>query len=146
MASIPSVIVAGRYEPAHRARHSLLGDGSVVLAVPGSRVAKPRGASRRRAWESRSRTGDQIPVLRVRVDELGDEPALRDHVLPACPHVVEGELDEARGVPVTAVARLGTIDAAVVGEPTNLEFAIAQRGLMMGSSGSTPKNPTSTTR
>lgn len=31
----------------------------------------------------------------------------------------------------TAVARLGTIDAAVVGEPTNLEFAIAQRGLMM---------------
>jgi acetylornithine deacetylase len=31
----------------------------------------------------------------------------------------------------TAVARLGAIDAAVVGEPTNLEFAIAQRGLMM---------------
>jgi len=31
----------------------------------------------------------------------------------------------------TAVARLGPIDAAVVGEPTNLEFAIAQRGLMM---------------
>jgi acetylornithine deacetylase len=31
----------------------------------------------------------------------------------------------------TAVARLGRIDAAVVGEPTNLEPAIAQRGLMM---------------
>jgi acetylornithine deacetylase len=31
----------------------------------------------------------------------------------------------------TAVERLGQIDAAVVGEPTNLEFAIAQRGLMM---------------
>lgn len=31
----------------------------------------------------------------------------------------------------TAVARLGPIDAAVVGEPTNLQFAIAQRGLMM---------------
>jgi acetylornithine deacetylase len=31
----------------------------------------------------------------------------------------------------TAVERLGRIDAAVVGEPTNLEFAIAQRGLMM---------------
>ncbi len=30
-----------------------------------------------------------------------------------------------------AVERLGPIDAAVVGEPTNLEFAIAQRGLMM---------------
>jgi acetylornithine deacetylase len=30
-----------------------------------------------------------------------------------------------------AVARAGTIDAAVVGEPTNLNFAIAQRGLMM---------------
>lgn len=31
----------------------------------------------------------------------------------------------------TAVERLGRIDAAVVGEPTNLEPAIAQRGLMM---------------
>ncbi len=31
----------------------------------------------------------------------------------------------------TAVERLGPIDAAIVGEPTNLEFAIAQRGLMM---------------
>ncbi len=31
----------------------------------------------------------------------------------------------------TAVSRRGTIDAAIVGEPTNLEPAIAQRGLMM---------------
>ncbi|HEY7682240.1 MAG TPA: M20/M25/M40 family metallo-hydrolase [Gemmatimonadales bacterium] len=31
----------------------------------------------------------------------------------------------------TAVRRLGAIDAAVVGEPTNLGYAIAQRGLMM---------------
>ncbi|MDH4130788.1 MAG: M20/M25/M40 family metallo-hydrolase [Gemmatimonadota bacterium] len=31
----------------------------------------------------------------------------------------------------TAVERLGRIDAAVVGEPTNLDFAVAQRGLMM---------------
>lgn len=31
----------------------------------------------------------------------------------------------------TAVSRLGRIDAAVVGEPTNLDPAIAQRGLMM---------------
>jgi acetylornithine deacetylase len=30
-----------------------------------------------------------------------------------------------------AVARAGRIDAAVVGEPTNLDFAVAQRGLMM---------------
>jgi acetylornithine deacetylase len=30
-----------------------------------------------------------------------------------------------------AVERVGRIDAAVVGEPTNLEFAVAQRGLMM---------------
>lgn len=30
-----------------------------------------------------------------------------------------------------AVATVGAIDAAVVGEPTNLDFAIAQRGLMM---------------
>jgi acetylornithine deacetylase len=30
-----------------------------------------------------------------------------------------------------AVASVGQIDAAVVGEPTNLDFAVAQRGLMM---------------
>lgn len=30
-----------------------------------------------------------------------------------------------------AVEIAGTIDAAVIGEPTNLEFAVAQRGLMM---------------
>jgi acetylornithine deacetylase len=30
-----------------------------------------------------------------------------------------------------AVARAGSIDGAVVGEPTNLQFAIAQRGLLM---------------
>ena len=30
-----------------------------------------------------------------------------------------------------AVERVGRIDAAIVGEPTNLEFATAQRGLMM---------------
>ena len=30
-----------------------------------------------------------------------------------------------------AVARLGQVDAAVIGEPTNLDVAIAQRGLMM---------------
>ncbi|HEY4101356.1 MAG TPA: M20/M25/M40 family metallo-hydrolase [Gemmatimonadales bacterium] len=30
-----------------------------------------------------------------------------------------------------AIARAGAIDAALVGEPTNLQFAIAQRGLMM---------------
>lgn len=30
-----------------------------------------------------------------------------------------------------AVQRIGEVDAAVVGEPTNLDFAVAQRGLMM---------------
>ena len=30
-----------------------------------------------------------------------------------------------------AVERVGTVDAAVIGEPTNLDFAVAQRGLMM---------------
>jgi acetylornithine deacetylase len=30
-----------------------------------------------------------------------------------------------------AVERTGAIDAAIVGEPTNLDFAVAQRGLMM---------------
>lgn len=46
--------------------------------------------------------------------------------------VVLGYQEETRHTTMgTAVARLGPIDAAVVGEPTNLEFAIAQRGLMM---------------
>lgn len=30
-----------------------------------------------------------------------------------------------------AVVRIGTVDAAVIGEPTNLDLAVAQRGLMM---------------
>lgn len=30
-----------------------------------------------------------------------------------------------------AVGRSGSIDAAIIGEPTNLDFAVAQRGLMM---------------
>ena len=30
-----------------------------------------------------------------------------------------------------AVAAVGAVDAAIVGEPTNLDFAVAQRGLMM---------------
>ncbi len=30
-----------------------------------------------------------------------------------------------------AVTRVGSVDAAIVGEPTNLELAVAQRGLMM---------------
>lgn len=46
--------------------------------------------------------------------------------------VVLGYGEETRHTTMgTAVARLGPIDAAVVGEPTNLEPAIAQRGLMM---------------
>jgi acetylornithine deacetylase len=46
--------------------------------------------------------------------------------------VVLGYEEETRHTTMgTAVERLGPIDAAVVGEPTNLEFAIAQRGLMM---------------
>ena len=46
--------------------------------------------------------------------------------------VVLGYGEETRHTTMgTAVARLGRIDAAVVGEPTNLDFAVAQRGLMM---------------
>jgi len=46
--------------------------------------------------------------------------------------VVLGYQEETRHTTMgTAVERLGPLDAAVVGEPTNLEFAIAQRGLMM---------------
>jgi acetylornithine deacetylase len=46
--------------------------------------------------------------------------------------VVFGYQEETRHTTLgTAVARVGRIDAAVVGEPTNLEFAVAQRGLMM---------------
>ncbi|MEO8634736.1 MAG: M20/M25/M40 family metallo-hydrolase [Gemmatimonadales bacterium] len=46
--------------------------------------------------------------------------------------VVLGYEEETRNTTMgTAVERLGAIDAAVVGEPTNLDIAIAQRGLMM---------------
>ena len=46
--------------------------------------------------------------------------------------VILGYGEETRNTTMPeAVRRSGTIDAAVVGEPTNLEFAIAQRGLMM---------------
>jgi acetylornithine deacetylase len=46
--------------------------------------------------------------------------------------VVLGYEEETRHTTMgTAVERLGAVDAAVVGEPTNLQFAIAQRGLMM---------------
>lgn len=41
-----------------------------------------------------------------------------------------GEETKQTSMPVLA-ARAGAIDAAVVGEPTNLEAAVAQRGLMM---------------
>jgi len=41
-----------------------------------------------------------------------------------------GEETRNTSMPV-AVQRSGRIDAAIIGEPTNLEFAIAQRGLMM---------------
>ena len=46
--------------------------------------------------------------------------------------VVLGYGEETRhtSMPV-ALERIGTVDAAVVGEPTNLDFAVAQRGLMM---------------
>jgi len=46
--------------------------------------------------------------------------------------VILGYCEETRHTTMgTAVARAGTIDAAVVGEPTNLDVAVAQRGLMM---------------
>lgn len=46
--------------------------------------------------------------------------------------VIMGYGEETRNTTMgTAVSRAGPIDAAVVGEPTNLEAAVAQRGLMM---------------
>lgn len=46
--------------------------------------------------------------------------------------VVLGYGEETRNTSMEeAAARLGRVDAAVIGEPTNLEFAVAQRGLMM---------------
>lgn len=46
--------------------------------------------------------------------------------------VILGYGEETRNTTMpNAVQRAGRIDAAVIGEPTNLEFAIAQRGLMM---------------
>jgi acetylornithine deacetylase len=45
--------------------------------------------------------------------------------------VVLGRCEETRDTTMPALAAtLGTIDAAVVGEPTNLDFAVAQRGLL----------------
>jgi acetylornithine deacetylase len=46
--------------------------------------------------------------------------------------VILGHGEETRNTTMPdAVRRSGPIDAAVIGEPTNLDFAIAQRGLMM---------------
>lgn len=46
--------------------------------------------------------------------------------------VILGYGEETRNTTMPdAVQRSGPIDAAVIGEPTNLDFAIAQRGLMM---------------
>ena len=46
--------------------------------------------------------------------------------------VVLGYGEETRHTSMpAALERAGAVDAAIVGEPTNLEFAVAQRGLMM---------------
>ncbi len=46
--------------------------------------------------------------------------------------VVLGYGEETRHTSMpAALGRSGAVDAAIVGEPTNLEFAVAQRGLMM---------------
>ncbi len=46
--------------------------------------------------------------------------------------VILGYGEETRNTSMPrALASAGVVDAAVVGEPTNLEFAVAQRGLMM---------------
>ena len=46
--------------------------------------------------------------------------------------VILGYGEETRNTSMPhAVASVGTIDAAVIGEPTSLDFAVAQRGLMM---------------
>ena len=46
--------------------------------------------------------------------------------------VILGYSEETRNTTMgTAVEAAGEIDAAVIGEPTNLDFAVAQRGLMM---------------
>jgi acetylornithine deacetylase len=46
--------------------------------------------------------------------------------------VILGYGEETRNTTMpAAVGRAGTINAAIIGEPTNLDFAVAQRGLMM---------------
>ncbi|MEO8295208.1 MAG: M20/M25/M40 family metallo-hydrolase [Gemmatimonadota bacterium] len=46
--------------------------------------------------------------------------------------VILGYSEETRNTSMPfAISTVGAIDAAVIGEPTNLDFAIAQRGLMM---------------
>jgi len=60
--------------------------------------------------------------------DLAAESAIRSGRLL----VILGYGEETRHTTMpVAVERAGPIDAAVVGEPTNLDFAVAQRGLMM---------------
>jgi acetylornithine deacetylase len=74
----------------------------------------------------------------------GDAKASVAAMLTAAHDVAHGALDRGRLLVILgygeetkhttmerAVERAGPIDAAVVGEPTNLDFATAQRGLMM---------------
>jgi acetylornithine deacetylase len=69
-----------------------------------------------------------VAAMLVAARDVAEGPALeRGRLL-----VILGYGEETRHTTMArAVERAGNIDAAVVGEPTNLEFATAQRGLMM---------------
>jgi acetylornithine deacetylase/succinyl-diaminopimelate desuccinylase-like protein len=66
-------------------------------------------------------------MLTAARDLSGELAALRGRLVLLLGY---GEETRATSMPALA-ARAGAVDAAVVGEPTNLEVAIAQRGLLM---------------
>jgi acetylornithine deacetylase len=68
-----------------------------------------------------------VASMMTALKDLHDDPAFRGTVL-----LLLGYGEETRNTSMPRLAsRAGKVDAAVVGEPTNLDVAIAQRGLMM---------------
>jgi acetylornithine deacetylase len=71
--------------------------------------------------------GPAAAMLAAAWDLARDQRLARGRLL-----VILGYGEETRHTTMLeAVRRSGSIDAAIIGEPTNLDFAVAQRGLMM---------------
>jgi acetylornithine deacetylase len=68
-----------------------------------------------------------VAAMLTALRDVADRPLVRGRLL-----AILGYSEETRHTSMPrAVASVGGIDAAIVGEPTNLQFAVAQRGLMM---------------